>query len=319
MALRALVTDWEFDDLELEREGLSRAEIELVHAQCRTPDEVIAAVEDTGARALLVQYAPIDARVLRSAELGIVVRYGVGVDNVDLAAAAERGTIVCNATSYGDEEVATHAAALALSALRAVPFHDRDVRSGGWNYKAARPMPRVSERTLGVLGVGRIGRELIRLLGPFFGRVIGADPFLPNDVWPAGVDRGSVDEVLAEADVLSLHLPLSDETRHTIDDAALAEMRTGSVLVNTARGGLVDEDAVVRALDTGKLSVVALDVLGVEPAPSDHPLRAHPRALITPHTAWYSEESEQVLRQMAVDNVVAWATDGELRDVVVGP
>lgn len=317
--VRALVTDWEFDDLEIERSGLAAAGVELVDAQCRTPEEVVAAVQESGARALLVQYAPIDAQVLRSVDVGIVARYGVGVDNVDLEVAAQVGAIVCNAVGYGDEEVATHAASLALAALRSVPFHDRDVRAGGWDYKRGRPMPRVSERTLGVLGLGRIGQELVRLLGQFFGRVVAADPFLPEDRWPEAVESCTVAEVLAAADVVSLHLPLSDQTRHLIDDDALATMQPGSILVNTARGGLVDEDAVVRALDRGHLSAAALDVLETEPAPADHPLRTHPRAIVTPHTAWYSDESERVLRRMAVANVAAWATGGDLRDVVVGP
>lgn len=315
-----LVTDWEFDDLEIERDGLAAAGLELVHAQCRTPQQVLDAAADTGARALLVQYAPITAEVVHGIpNLGIVARYGVGVDNVDLNAARADGVWVCNVTSYGDEEVATHASALALSAARGVPFHDRAVRSGVWDYKQARPMRRTSEQTLGVLGLGRIGQRVVALLGPFFGHVLGADPYLPDQYWPDGVERAEVDAVFERADVVTLHLPLTDETRHLVDASALARMRTGAIVVNTSRGGLVDEDALLRALEQGPLAAAALDVMEVEPAPDDHPLRAHPRALVTPHTAWYSSESEVILRRGAVANVVAWAADEVPEHAVVDP
>jgi D-3-phosphoglycerate dehydrogenase len=316
--IRALVTDWEFDDLELERQQLASAGIELQHSQCRTPEEVSTAIADSGAQALLVQYAPITASVLEDADIGIVARYGVGVDNVDLEAAARTRTTVCNVTGYGDEEVATHAAALALAALRGLPFHDRDVRAGGWDYKRARPIRRASQLTLGVLGLGRIGREAVRLLGPFFGRVVGADPYLPTEHWPDTVQQRSIEQTLRVADVLTLHLPLTDETHHLVDDATLSHMPEGAILVNTSRGSLVDEDAVLRALDNGHLAAAAVDVLAEEPANADHPLRSHERALVTPHTAWYSAESEKVLRRRATANIVAWANGRVPAHVVVG-
>jgi D-3-phosphoglycerate dehydrogenase / 2-oxoglutarate reductase len=318
--VRVLVTDWEFDDLGIEEEGLTAAGLELVHAQCRTPDEVIAAATETGARGLLVQYAPITGDVLRAVpDLGVVARYGVGVDNVDLAAAEEQGVWVCNVTGYGDEEVATHASSLVLGLLRGIPFHDRSVRSGGWDYKQARPVHRTSVRTLGVLGLGRIGRRTAELLGPFFGEVIGADPHLPDEHWPAGVERVGTDELLSRAQVLTLHLPLTEETHHLLDADALARLPEGAVVVNTSRGGLVDEEALVTALDDGPVGAAALDVLSQEPAPADHPLRSHPRVVLTPHAAWYSTESERILRSAAVQNVVAWAEDRRPAYPVVAP
>lgn len=317
---RVLVTDWEFDDLAPELAVLEEAGLELVDAQCRTAEEVVAAATEAGVRALLVQYAPITAEVLHGVpDLGVVARYGVGVDNVDLAAAADAGVWVCNVTGYGDEEVATHATALILGVLRGVPFLDRDVRDGGWDFKVGRPIHRTSERTVGILGLGRIGRRAAELLAPFFDRVIGADPHLPSSAWPSGVERVEVDDLLARADVVSLHLPLTDETHHLLDAAALAAMRPGAVVVNTSRGGLIDEVALADALDSGHLGAAALDVLEAEPAPADHPLRTHPRAVVTPHVAWYSTTSAQTLRTEAARNVVAWSRGERPTHVVVDP
>lgn len=318
--VRVLVTDWEFDDLGVEERVLGEAGLEVVAAQCRTPEEVITAATACGARALLVQYAPITAEVIRGIEgLGVVARYGVGVDNVDLEAATERGVWVCNVADYGDEEVATHASALALAAARGVHRADRDIRSGTWDYKRSRPVHRLSERSLGVLGLGRIGRRIVGLLGPYFGQVLGADPYLPDEHWPEGVIRRSVEELFAEADVLTLHMPLNSETHHIVDDARLALMREGSIIVNTSRGGLVDAAALRRALDSGRIAAAGLDVLEQEPPGADHPLIGHPQMLMSPHIAWFSAESEIILRSRAAENVVAWASGDVPRYSVVDP
>lgn len=318
--IRALVTDWEFEDLEIERMILADADIEFAEAQCRTPDEVIAAAREAGAHALVVQYAPITERVLREVpDLGIVTRYGVGVDTIDLDAAAEAGVMVCNATSYGDEEVATHASALALSLVRGIAFHDRDVRAGGWDYKLARPLRRVGHLTLGVLGLGRIGRLTAQRLSPFFANVIGCDPYAAEAEWPQDVERVDHDDLLARSDLLTIHVPLTDETRHLVDDRAVDRLPAGAMVVNTARGAVVDDAALLRGLERGHLSGVGLDVLEHEPAPAEHPLRRHPRALITPHAAFYSAESEIILRSKTVGNVVAWAAGRRPDDVMVDP
>lgn len=318
--MRALVTDWGFEDLAMERKGLAEAGIELAEAQCRTAQEVIAAALESGARAFLVQMAPINAEVLQSApELGMIARYGVGVDNIDLEAARQQGITVCNVTGYADEEVATHAAALALSLVRGITLHDRDVRTGGWDLKKARPLRRSSLMTLGIVGFGRIGQLAAHLLAPFFGKAIACDPYLPDSQWPDRFERVSLDELLACSDVLSLHLPLNESTRNLIDERALASVPAGAIVVNTARGGLIDEDALLRALESGQVAGAGLDVLATEPPPPDHPLRRHPRALVTPHAAWYATESEDILRAKAIRNVVAWARGERPDDIVVDP
>ncbi|GAB7189602.1 C-terminal binding protein [Kineococcus sp. NUM-3379] len=314
--MRVLVTDAEYADLDLEREVLAAAGHELVVASCRTAAEVAAAA--AGADALLVQYAPVTAEVLDAApSVRLVSRYGVGVDSVDLDAARERGVWVCNVPDYGTETVALHAVAMLLALLRNLGGHDRAVRSGAWDYKLGGRLRRPGELVLGVVGLGRIGRTVAERAGPWFGRCVGADPLLPQAAWPAGVERREVAEVFAEADAVTLHLPLSERTRALVDEELLAGMRPGAYLVNTARGGLVDTAALLRALESGRLAGAALDVLPAEPPDAGEALLRHERVLLSPHVAWYSEESERELRLKAAGNVVEWARSGTPPYVVV--
>jgi D-3-phosphoglycerate dehydrogenase len=307
--MRVLVTDAEYATLDIEADVLTAAGHELRTAQCRTPQEVIEAAE--GVDAVLVQYAPITADVLEALpQLRLVSRYGVGVDVVDQEAARRRGVWVCNVPDYGTAEVALHATAMLLALLRNLPGHDREVRAGRWNYQLGGRLHRPGDLTLGVLGLGRIGRMTAERAGPWFGECVGYDPHLPDDVWPGDVERVGLEEVFSRSNAATLHLPQTEETRGLVDDELLARMPAGSYLVNTARGGLVDLDALVRALDDGRLAGVALDVLPQEPPQWGHPLLTHPRVLLTPHVGWYSEQAEAELRRKAAQNVVDWASTG---------
>ncbi len=170
---------------------------------------------------------------------------------------------------------------------------------------------------LGVVGLGRIGRTAMERAAPWFGACVGYDPHLPDDAWPAGVERAGLEELFARSNAVTLHLPLTAGTRGLVDADLLARMPAGSYLVNTSRGGLVDLDAVLRALDDGRLAGVALDVLPEEPPPAGHPVLVHPRALVTPHVAWYSDDAEVELRRKAAENVVVWARTGRPTHPVV--
>ena len=314
--MKVLLTDYQSDDTALEQSLAEAAGLAFAAAQCRTAEEVIAAA--TGCGALIASYAPITAEVFEALpQLRLVSAIGVGVDHIDTAAAARQGAWVANVPDANANEVATHALAMALSMIRHVPFFDRAVRRGAWDYLATGPLRRPSGLSLGILGLGRIGRELARLAAPTFARVLGHDPWLPDAAWPADVMPRSLEDLLAESDVVSLHLPLLDGTRALLGAEALARMRPGSYLVNVARGGIVDLDALLAALDDGRLAGAALDVLPVEPPPPDHPILAHPRVLLNPHAAFYSLESEEEARRKAVANVVAWARDGRPVYVVV--
>ena len=314
--MRVLVTDAEYASLDIEAEVLAAAGHELLTASCRTAADVIAATEDVDA--VLVQYAPVPAEVFAARPgLRLVSRYGVGVDSVDLDAARARGVWVCNVPDYGTVEVALHTVALLLASLRDLAGHDRRVRAGRWDYQLGPRLRRPTGLTLGVVGLGRIGRLTLERAAPWFGACVGSDPYLPDPAWPAGVERLELAELFARSDAVTLHLPLTAQTRGLVGEDLLGRMPAGAHLVNTARGGLVDLDAVLRALESGRLAGVALDVLPQEPPPAGHPLLAHPRALLTPHAAWYSAEAEVDLRREAAQNVVAWARTGRPDHVVV--
>ncbi|WP_369133868.1 C-terminal binding protein [Modestobacter sp. I12A-02662] len=314
--MRVLVTDADYGALDLEEEVLRAAGHELLTARCRTAAEVIEAARDVDA--VLVQYAPITAEVLDALpRLRLVSRYGVGVDVVDLDAARARGVWVCNVPDYGTAEVALHAVAMLLALMRNLIGHDREVHAGRWDHRLGGRLPRPGGLTLGVVGLGRIGRTTMEGAAPWFGGVVGYDPYLPDDAWPAGVERLGLEELFTRSNAVTLHLPLTPETQGLVGADLLARMPAGSFLVNTARGGLVQLDAVAQALADGRLAGVGLDVLPQEPPPADHPLLAHPRALLTPHVAWYSEEAEVELRRKAARNVVSWAETGRPDHVVV--
>lgn len=312
---KVLFSDHDYHDISLERDLLARQGIELEVANCKTEDDVIRAAK--GARGILLQYAPITERVVAALpELGIVSRIGAGFDTIDTAACARHGVWVANSPDYGVGEVATHALALALALVRNVVAWHRDVSAGTWHYTSAGPVRRASELTLGIVGLGRIGKRMAHVSRNLFKRVVAADPYLIDGDFPAYVERATLPKLFEQADIVSLHVPLNDETRGMIDAGLLDSMRPGSYLVNTARGAVLDVDAAVAALGRGTLAGLALDVLPREPVPADSPLLAHPRVILTPHSAFYSVESEKELRRKAAQNLATWFATGRPEYVV---
>jgi D-3-phosphoglycerate dehydrogenase len=306
---RVLLSDHEFPDLALEKALFARAGIELAVAQCRTEDDVIREARD--AFGILLQYAPITERVVAALPtLGIVSRIGAGYDTVDTAACERHGVWVANSPDYGVGEVATHALALALALVRNVVAYQRDVEAGNWHYLSSGPLRRASDMTLGIVGLGRIGKRMAHVSRNVFRQVIAADPYLIDGDFPAFVERASLADLFARSDVVSLHTPLNDETRGMIGGALLATMPPGAFLVNTSRGAVVDVDAALAAVDRGTLAGLALDVLPAEPVPRDSPLVGHPRVILTPHAAFFSVAAEQELRRKAAQNLVTWHASG---------
>ena len=306
---RILFADNDFPDIAIEREICERAGVELVVAQCRTEDDVIRAAD--GACGILLQYAPIGRKVASSLPgLGIVSRIGAGFDTVDTAACAEHGIWVANSPDYGVGEVATHALAMALALVRNIVAWNRDVAEGRWHYTSAGPVRRASNLTLGIVGLGRIGKRMAHVSRNVFRHVVACDPYIIDGDFPAYVERSTLEDLFARSDVVSLHVPLNDETRRMIGARQFAAMQPGSYLVNTARGAVVDVDAAADALDRGTLAGLALDVLPVEPVPAQSRLLHHPRAILTPHSAFYSVESEKELRRKAATNLVTWIRTG---------
>ena len=292
----AIVLDAGYDDHSVEAEILAPFGLTVVERPCYgNPAAVLRAVD--GAHAVLVRESPITAAAMDAMpECRVIVRYGVGVDSIDLAAAAARGIAVANVPDYGIDEVSDHALALLLAVERRLVTRDASVRAGKWNISRAEPMRRLSGLTLGIIGYGRIGQAFHHKAGALgFARVLIHDP--------GAIENSSLDSLLAESDIVSLHLPLTPATAGLIDAARIDRMKPGASLVNTARGGLLDEVALAAAIERGHLRGAGLDVFGIEPPSPDNPLLALPQVVLSDHTGWYSESSVVDLQRKAAEEV----------------
>lgn len=261
-------------------------------------DAAIASTRE--ADVVFVRESPLPRRAIEAMQrCRAIVRYGIGVDNIDQVAASERGIRVANVPDYGTEEVATQTVALALAVIRRVQLHDTEVRAGRWSTGVLQPMYRLRGRTLGLVGYGRIARRTHEMLAGFgFGRVLVSDP---SHQLPAGTEAADVDTICREADLISLHAPLNVGTRHIIDARRIALMRPTAVLVNTARGGLVDLDALAAALAERRVLGAGLDVFEHEPPDPKHPIFGLDNAVLTNHIGWYSEEAMRDLQRKAAE------------------
>ncbi len=314
---RVVVTDHVFPDVGPEAATAGRFHADFAEHACRTEAETRDAV--AGADVVFVNLAPVTADVLRVLAPGaVVIRYGIGVDNVDLAAARRLGVAVANVPDYGGDTVADHAAACLLALLRKLPRYDHAVRTGGWcSPTSLAPLPGFASTTVGLVGTGRIGLALHTRLRPFGFRMVAHDPYADAEVLAArGLPLLDLPDLLAIANAVSLHAPLTSETRHLIDAGALRRMPAGAVLVNTSRGGLVDPEALADALESGHLSGAALDVFEPEPLPADSRLRSLPGVILTPHAAFYSDDSVANLQRLAAEEAARALAGEELRSRV---
>jgi D-3-phosphoglycerate dehydrogenase len=301
--VRILISDQNFgDDARLERSLVEAAGGELVVAECRSEADVADALATYRPDAMLVQFAPVGARALAAANgLVAIVRYGVGLDNVDVRAAEAAGVAVSAVPDYCIAEVADHAMALLLAVERGIVALAADIAAGGWDFRAAGPVRRLRGRTLALLGFGRIARAVAERAGGFGFRVVAFDPGVPD------ANAATLDELLGQADVLSIHVPLTDATRGLISARELALLPPGAVVINTSRGGIVDEEALAAALADGRMRGAGLDVLADEPPRRDHPLRSLPNVVLTPHAGWFSESAILELRHKAVETALELA------------
>lgn len=292
MSPLVVITDSDLPSDGAEERLLAEAGLESRRAACRSEQDVID--QCAGADALIVQWAPISARVLEALPgVRMVSRLGIGYDMVDLEAATERGVAVANTPDYCIEEVACHTLALVLDQARGVVALDGAVRGGRWAAAASFPdAARPSTTTVAVVGYGRIGARVAAALAAIGFRVLVHDRYVADrTVRDAGLAPAGLAEALAAADIVTLHVPLTAETQHMIDAGALAGMRRGARLVNTCRGGLVDEAALADALRSGHLAGAGLDVFEAEPPPAESPLRSLPSVTLSPHAAWFSAEA----------------------------
>ncbi|UVI29550.1 C-terminal binding protein [Paenibacillus spongiae] len=296
---KVAITDCRFPNIDLERQVLEPLDCEIRIGQCETENEILDLCED--ADAVLTQWAPVTARAIKGMNrCKGIVRYGIGVDNVDLEAANQCSIPVVNIPDYAIDEVADHTLALLLSLVRKIPQIASQVRSGVWDIAPCRPIIGLQNKQLGLAGFGNIARAVAKRAQAFGLRVTAYDPNVDEEQFRiAGVEQTNWTALLQNSDILCAHLPLSQQTRHMLDKAAFARMKPTSYLINTSRGGVIDTEALIEALQNREIAGAALDVLEHEPISKSSPLLSMEQCIITSHCAWYSEDSLQRLQLYA--------------------
>ena len=304
------VTDSPFPSLDPAKAALQRVDPELRMAKSPSADDILAVARD--ADAILVTYAKLPGELLRQlTRCKAIGRFGLGVDNIDIKSAAELGIMVTYVPDYCMHEVSDHAMALLLALARKIPLSNKLVQAGRWEMPAVVPIHRLAGRVLGLVGFGNIPRALTPKAKAFGLRVVTHDPYVSQEVLAAaGVEAVTFDRLLGISDFVSIHAPLMPATRGLFNAETFRKMKRGAALINTARGPLVDEDALVSALDSGHLGAAALDVVAVEPLPKDAKLIGRDNVILTPHTGFYSVEAlDELQTKCAAD--VARVLSGE--------
>ncbi|HXM56636.1 MAG TPA: C-terminal binding protein [Candidatus Dormibacteraeota bacterium] len=305
-----VIADYDFDDVRIEREIVEAAGFRLTAARSKTEDEVIDVARD--AAAIIAQYAPVSARVIEALDrCQVIARYGTGVDIVDVEAATRHHILVTNVPNdWCEGEVADHALALVLQVARKIGVYDRATRSGAWRWQTGRPLHRLQGQTLALLSFGAIAQAIARRASGFGMRVIAHDPYLaPANMEEHGATPVSFDDLVAQADVLVIQAPLTPETRGSFGESVLRRMKPTSILINTARGPIVSDRALFQALSEGWIAGAGVDDIEEEPAKvpdwrPTNPLFGLDNIVITPHAAYYSEESMRTVRDFAAREVV---------------
>jgi D-3-phosphoglycerate dehydrogenase len=310
---KVVITESYHPTLDNELDELKEIDAELILKQCKTEDEVIEATRD--ADGVMVQHAKITRKVIQQLEkCQIIARYGVGYDNVDVKAATEKGIMVSNVPDYCVDEVSSHAIALLMTLSRKIVLLNNSVKTGKWTYLVAEPVYQLTGKTLGIVGLGRIGTAAAKK-GLGLGLKVNVyDPYVSKS--ELDVKFVSLSTLLGTSDFVSLHCPLTDETYHIFSREEFKKMKNSAFLINTARGPVIDEKALYDALKNGQIAGAAVDVTEPEPPSPDNPLLALDNYIITPHTAWYSEESQVQLQRETTRAVVAVLKGGKPRSLV---
>lgn len=295
-SFKVVITDWEFDKLSYEKLTLEDPRILVEAYQCKTEEDLLEVCVD--ADAIICQYAPMTEKVINQLKkCKVISRYGIGVNNIDVEAATKRNICVSNAPDYGIEEVSNHALALIMDSVRKISISNYNMKKGIWDYKKTVPLYRLNERVMGLVGFGNIPQRLCEKLKPLGMDIVVFDPFVSDEVIQKyEVRKVSLEELCQQANVISIHAPLTKETEGMIDKTMFDQMQKGTILVNTARGPVVKEEALIKALEEGVISVAGLDVFAEEPLKENHPYFQMENVTITPHMAWYSEEAAVEVR-----------------------
>lgn len=305
-AYKVVVTDKRHESYEIEKDILSTVDAEVVVQNCETADDVIKACRD--ADGIIADLAPITAEVIEKLErCRVIARYGVGYDSVDVDAATEKGIYVTNVTGYCSEEVSDHALALLMACVRKTNIVDAGVREGRWNIAKKLPVNRMSGKTFAILGFGDIARCLNRKLKGFgFSAILVYDPYVDSEtIEKEGARKTEWETAVSEADYISVHIPLNPKTRGIICSSTFKLMKPSAILINTSRGAVIDQEALVQALKQGRIRGAGLDVFSREPLEDDSPLKKMQNCVLTDHMGFYSEEAIRDLKRGVAENVKA--------------
>jgi D-3-phosphoglycerate dehydrogenase len=316
---KAVLIEHGYSSSQIERGIVEAAGGEFIDASERPLEEAVRLCED--AEGVMLRRIDVPADMLRRfRRCEILVRYGVGTDNVDIAAATAQNIIVGHIPDYGMDEVSTHAIALLLDGVRRITeTHQKMSGTAAWDVHREQPLWRIAGRTLGIVGLGAIGQTVARKMAGWNVRLLAADPFVePEQVAALNVKLVDLDTLLRESDFVTLHCPLLPETKHLINARTLALMKPSAILINTARGPVVDTTALLAALDSGRLALAGLDVFEEEPLPKSSPLRSYSKVILTDHVAWYSEEAQAQLQRTAAEELVRVCT-GDLPRSLANP
>jgi len=316
---KVVYTDNIYRDNELEHRRFAQAGYDFCVASSH--DEPTLIKECADADAVLVSFAEINANIISAMrKCKVIIRCGMGVNNVDIPAATAKGIMVANVQKYCLEEVSDHAIALMLTLLRKTAYMSNLLRNGQWDPAKARPIPRLGDLTLSLYGLGGISSRVATKAKAFGMRVVAYDPFLPEEHFQKlGVERLLSEEaLLEEADVFSIHLPLMASTANIITYEKLKKMKPSAIFLNLARGGLVEEEGLIRALREGIINGAGLDVLAEEYPSMDNPLLHMDNVIVTPHIAYYSEGSDTELRNLSIDQVIEALEQGAPRFLLNG-
>ena len=307
-----VVAGTSFPSLEIERSVLEPLGFRVVDAGGLPEEEVLAACRS--AAAVMTDYFRCDPeRIAGFERCRVICQYGVGLDQIDVEAATRARILVTHTPEYCVDELADHAMALVLAVARRIVRYDRSVREGAWDYNVGTPI-RLAGSTLGLVGLGRVGQAVAKRAAGFGLRVIACDAYVPEETFEGlGVERVELEELLLESDIVSVHVPLSDETRHLLGGSELRLLKPGAIVVNTSRGGVVDQAALLEALASGRLGGAGLDVLEEEPPPAGEPLLAREDVVLTPHAGFLSIDSLRRVQQEAAEEVARALTGSRPR------
>lgn len=305
--MKAIITDCDHENIDIEINIFQKAGIPLELKQCRTEDDVIR--ECQSAQALIVQYAHITKKVMENLpELKMIVRYGVGVDTVDVKEATKRNIQVCNVPDYGMNEVADHAIALMMAFTRKIVLMNDFTKKSKWDYVRSIPVHRASNQTVGVIGLGRIGRNFAIKAHALGYNIIGFDPYYKENDETRFIKAVSLDEIITGADIISLHIP-AEGNKNLFNKDVFTKMKKTAVLLNVARGGIINEDDLYEALKDGEIGGAGIDCVVTEPMNPGSRLFELENYIATPHMAWYSEEAAQELKRKAAEEAVRFLTN----------